>query len=88
MMDKDEARNLIDDLFEEEALMIGGLVALFELRDDVVRHLVKALDFVRRKSLRRIEDASSAGGAEPARRGATLRPHPAIADFLRSVREG
>jgi len=87
MIDKVEARDLVNDLFEEEALLIGGLVLVYGMDDDLVWHLVRSLDFVRRKFLRRVEDGSPADGVEPAPNGSSLRPHPAIADFLRSLRE-
>ena len=86
MISKAEARDLIDGLFEEEALVIGGLVAVYKMDDDLVWHLVRSLDVVRGRILRRIENGSPADEAEPAPRGPSLRPHPAIADFLRSLR--
>ena len=86
MITKREARGLIDDLFEEEALVIGGLVAVHELDDDLVWRLVKNLDVIRGKVLRRLEDKAPADeDAVPARRP-NLKPHPAIEDFLLSLR--
>ena len=34
MIGRDEAKTLIRELFEEEALVIGGLVAVREMEDD------------------------------------------------------
>lgn len=87
MISKAEVRQLINDLFEEEALVIGGLVAVHQVDDDLVWRLVKNLDVIRGKTLRRIDaregDGEESGGltARP-----NLKPHPAIEDFLLNIR--
>jgi len=83
MISKADAKALINDLFEEEALVIGGLVAVYELDDDLVWRLMKNLDVIHGKILRRLEDQVPAD--EPLRRP-NLKPHPAIEEFLRSIR--
>lgn len=87
MITKAEARELITDLFEEEALVIGGLVAVHEVDDDLVWRLVKNLDVIRSKILRRLEDKELPvdTGFPPHR--PHLKPHPAIEDFLLSLRK-
>jgi hypothetical protein len=85
MITKAEARGLIADLFEEVALVLGGLVAVHEIEDDLVWRLVKNLDMIRGKVLRRLEDKASPDGARPPQRS-DLKPHPAIEDFLLSLR--
>lgn len=81
-----EAKELINDLFEEEALVIGGLVAVHEMDDDLVWRLVKNLDVIRGKMLCRLDDRDpDDGGTSPPRRP-NLKPHPAIEDFLLSLR--
>jgi len=87
MISKAEAKELINDLFEEEALVIGGLVAVYEMDDDLVWRLVKNLDVIRGKILRRLEDKVPADGDKPPFRRPNLKPHPAIEDFLRSLRK-
>ena len=88
MLSKAEVRELINDLFEEEALVLGGLVALHKIEDDVIWRLIKSLDSIRRKVLHRLEDkAPEDGDGGPARRP-NLKPHPAIEDFLLSLRRG
>lgn len=77
MLSTAEARELIDDLFEEEALLLGGLIALHDVDDDLVWRLVRSLDAIRRKALRRL--AADAGPQTPL-------PHPAIEQFLETVR--
>ena len=87
MISKAEVKDLILDLFEEEALVIGGLVAVHKIEDDVVWRLVKNIDVIRRKVLRRLEDkAPEEGDGGPPRRP-NLKPHPAIEDFLLSLRK-
>jgi hypothetical protein len=86
MISKSEAKDLILDLFEEEALVIGGLVAVHKIEDDVVWRLVKNIDVIRRKVLRRLEDkvADDGDGGQPKR--PNLKPHPAIEQFLLELR--
>ena len=88
MMRKSDVKDLIRDLFEEEALVIGGLVAVHKVEDDVVWRIVKNLDAIRRKYLRRLEDKDpdDDGGGPPRR--SHLNPHPAIEDFLLTLRRG
>jgi hypothetical protein len=86
MISKAAVKELIRDLFEEEALVIGGLMAVHKIEDDVVWRLVKNLDVIRRRVLRRLDDQGpdDDGGGPPKRPG--LKPHPAIEDFLLSLR--
>lgn len=86
MISKAEVRDLVDDLFEEEALVIGGIVAVHEIDDDLVWRLIRNLDVIRGKILRRL-DGTKGGSAsgEPLRRP-NLKPHPAIEDFLLKIR--
>ena len=84
MISKAEARQLVDDLFEEEALVLGGIVAVHRVDDEIVWRLVKNLDAIRSKTLRRIEGRSADGPGASA--CCDLRPHPAIEDFLIKLR--
>ena len=86
MISKTAARELIDDLFEEEALVIGGLVAVHEVDDDLVWRLVKHLDVIRGKVLRRLENKADDEREDAPPRRPHLKPHPAIEDFLLSLR--
>jgi len=88
VFDKTEVRELINDLFEQEGLVIGGLVALHKVDDDLVWRLIRSIDAIRRKFLRRLEekDPDDDGGGPPRR--PNLKPHPAIEEFLLSVRRG
>jgi len=86
MISKAEARELINDLFEEEALVIGGLVAVHRVDDDLVWRLVKNLDVIRGKALRRIEARNGHDAGVNAAARPNLKPHPAIEDFLLNLR--
>jgi hypothetical protein len=86
MISKAEVRELIDDLFEEEALVIGGLVAVHQVDDDLVWRLVKNLDVIRGKLLRRIDAKQRDGGSSGPTVCPSLKPHPAIEDFLLGIR--
>ncbi len=82
MMGKAEVKDLVNELCREQALVLGGLVAVHKVDDDVVWRLVKNLDLIRRRFLRRLEDKDpDDGGAGPPRRS-HLKPHPAIEDYL------
>ena len=87
MITKAEVRELITDLFEEEALLIGGLVAVHKVDDDLVWRLVKNLDVIRGKILRRLEDKELPDDATVPPHQSHLKPHPAIEDFLLSLRK-
>ncbi len=80
MMTKTDAREFINDLFLEQALAIGGIVALHPTDDAVVWGLVRNLDSIRGRALRRIDGAS--GGTT----SVDLTPHSAIEDFILSLR--
>lgn len=86
MLDKAEARELLDEVLEELGLLVGGIVAYYGLRDDVVRHLVTTLEHLRRTFLQRIEEGSLPEGAQPSPMETASGPHPAIAAFLLSLR--
>jgi hypothetical protein len=86
MITKAEARELITDLFEEEALLIGGLIAVHKIDDDLVWRLVKNLDVIRAKTLRRLDHDELQSDAGSATSRPNLKPHPAIQDFLLALR--
>ena len=87
MITKAEARELITDLFEEEALVIGGLVAVHKMEDDLVWRLVENLDVIRGKILRRLEDRAPSDDDGTSARRPNLKPHPAIEEFLLTLRK-
>jgi len=79
MLTVDEARELIDRVFEEEALALGGMVAVHELEDDLVWRLIRNMGVIRGRVLRELQDRP----AMAANQG--LAPHPAIEGFLTSL---
>ena len=88
VFNKTEVRELINDLFEQEGLVIGGLVAIHKVDDDIVWRLIRSIDAIRRKFLRRLEEKDpDEQGAGPFGRP-NLTPHPAIEEFLLAVRRG
>ena len=86
MIAEAEVRQLVDDLFEEEALVIGGLVAVRRLDDELVWRLMKSFDIIRSRFLQRIENRDARDNAAASQ--PDLTPHPAIEDFLLRVRRG
>lgn len=86
MIGKDDARALIKELFEEEALVIGGLAAVHDVDDDLVWRLMKNLDVIRAKAMRRLNDREPEPTEDRPATRAKLKPHPAIEDFLLNLR--
>jgi hypothetical protein len=87
-MDRQAVRELVTEIFEEEALLLGGIVAVCPIEDEVVWRLVRGLDRLRRRVMQRVDDAAPAAPADHSPgAGAGAEPHPAIERFLREIRE-
>lgn len=86
MITKEKARLLILDVFEEEALVIGGLAAIHGLEDDLVWRIMCNFDVILDKSLRRLKSSDTDGPKNPADTVPNAKPHPAIEDFLLKLR--
>jgi len=82
-MDRREAQALVRDIFEEEALLIGGLVALHPVDDAFVWRLMRNLDALRRRVVSAVRARTR--GSKP-HRGKAVAPHPAVEEFLESLR--
>ena len=79
-MSSDDVRSLLDDLFEEIGLALGGLVALHPVADVVIRRLCDALTSIRRRAVARVTGESPR--PRLADRQRMNEPHPAIEEFL------
>lgn len=86
MITKEKARLMILDVFEEEALVIGGLAAIHGLDDDLVWRIMCNFDVILDKSLRRLENSDTSGSKKPVDTPPNAKPHPAIEDFLLKLR--
>ena len=86
MITKAKARELILDLFQEEALVIGGLAAVHNLDEDLVWRLMKNFDALLTKTLERVQESDGAGRNHPKDEHLKVTPHPAIEDFLLKLR--
>ena len=86
MISREEAKKLINDLFEEEALVVGGMAAIHEIEDDLVWRLIKNFDVIRSKILRRLGDKDSTGDEGVTEQSPDVNPHPAIQEFLMKLR--
>ena len=86
MFTTEEARDLLDDVFEQEALVLGGLVATGGIEDELVWRAVRGLDAIRTRALRSLEEkeADRVGRNRPD--GVDPDPHPAIEEFLLKIR--
>lgn len=76
MLSATEARDLIDTVFEEQAVALGGLLAVHRVEDELVRSLVRILDAIRDRALARATEGASSDCTH------APRPHPAIREFL------
>jgi len=84
MLTKTEVKELINDVFEQQALVLGGLVAMQGMDEELVWSLVRSMDTIRMRTLR-----SLGGGVVEAERDedpVDRTPHPAIQDFLLKLR--
>ena len=86
MITEAQAKDLIDDIFEEEALVIGGLVAVHDLTDELVWRLIRNLDVIRTRALQSLEEDEAEGPDELRPPRPNLKPHPAIEEFLLRIR--
>lgn len=86
MISKEKARDLVNDLFEEEALVIGGLNAVHDVHDDFIRRLIRNLDVIRGRVLHRLDESALPEPAEKQTARSRLKPHPAIEDFRLKLR--
>ncbi len=86
MLAQAEVKELLDDVFEEEALTLGGLVATHSVEDDLVWRLVRSLDAIRTRALRRLSAEPEKADAGAGKAGPDLEPHPAIQEFLLKLR--
>ena len=80
-MDAEGARQLLDGVFEEQALVIGGLIATHAVEDLFVRRLFRSFGAIRVKALAGLR-GEQAGTAERDPNPARQKPHPAIEEFL------
>ncbi len=85
-MSRLEAKKLIHDLFEEEALVVGGLVAVHDVEDDFVWRLMQSLDSIRSRALQRIETPGTESIGSDSLGNTRLRSHPAVEEFLITLR--
>ena len=86
MYSPSDVRDLVRELFEEEALALGGLVAIHEVDDDLIWRLVRNMDAVRRRVFRRLDDKDPDSEEDRTAGPRDLKPHPAIEDFLLTLR--
>jgi hypothetical protein len=78
---------IIQDAFEDVALLIGGAASLHQLENQLVRTLMRRLDHVRTRALARLEQVD-ASASRPANSGRPYHLHPAIEGFLRRQHGG
>lgn len=74
----------ISDIFREEALLIGSLVATHDIDDEIVWALCRNLDQIRLRFQRKLGRANRR--RENPRNSLNAKPHPAVLELLRRLR--
>jgi hypothetical protein len=86
MLSTQDARDLIVELLEEQALLIGGIVSTHSVDDRVVGRLMRGFDDINRRAFARLDEAESPPPIATLPDPATT-PHPSIEHYLRALRE-
>jgi hypothetical protein len=73
--------SIIQDAFEDVALLIGGAASLHQLEDQLVRTIIRRLDHVRARALARLALTDNSL-TRTSKAGKPYRLHPAIEEFL------
>ena len=85
-METRTSKQLVQQLLEEEALAIGGLLAVHEVDDEFVWQLFQSLDSIGEKYLA-IPGADALNGLSKSfDTPRKAQPHPAVAEFLARIR--
>jgi hypothetical protein len=85
---KAEVRGLIDELFEKEGLVIGGLVAVHQIDGELVWSLVRRRNVICGKVLRRAESKASVDRDDAPAPRTNLKLPTASEEFRTAVRGG
>jgi len=85
MLSKQKAKDLIVRVFEEEALVIGGLAAMQRVDDDFLWGIMRNLDAILGKAIANL-NADDESGKPQSHKQSKVTPHPAIEEFLMKLR--
>lgn len=80
MITKDKAISIVDGIFLEEALLLGGIIATSEIDDEIVEDLLEGYQTIREKALHKIDHPE-----EPKSNKLDMKPHPAVQSFLKII---
>ena len=86
MISEAKAKRIIQELFEEQALVIGGLLPFHEVDDEFIWKLLKGVDVVRNSAIRQLDGSPPMMSFGDRRKKLTLSPLPAVEDFLTKLR--
>jgi hypothetical protein len=82
MNDNCAAKDVVNDIFREEALLIDNLATDYEMKDDLIWALCRNLDLIRLRSLKKYNQKQFNENNKP-----RLNPHPAVRELLRKIKE-
>ena len=86
MIENKEVKQLILDIFREEALLLSGLFTVYEVPDDFVWRVMKNLEILVQNAMRRIDNQDQiTDNPIHARRSGS--PHPTVAEFYNELKK-
>ena len=85
-MNHDAVRGLLNDVFEELGLFLGGVAVVDHVDDDIIDRLARGVSSLRKRAIRQLEQAPLPEESTPVVPG-VVQPHPAIERLLAEIRE-
>ena len=86
MIENEQVKRIILDMFREEALLLSGLFTVYEVPDDFIWRVMKNLGILVQNAIRQIDnqDQTADNPIHPHRAGS---PHPAVTEFLSELKK-
>ena len=85
MIENEQVKQIILDMFREEALLLSGLFTVYDVPDDFIWRVMKNLEILVQNAMRQIDNQDQTVD-NPIRPRRTGSPHPAVAEFLKELK--
>ena len=85
-MESRAVQSLMNEVFEDTALLLGGVVAVHHVDDEAIWRLARGLDHLRVRFLKQVAEIDSRPTSRNSK-GLGSQPHPAIEELLRRIRQ-
>jgi len=86
MIENEQVKRIILDMFREEALLLSGLFTVYEVSDDFIWRAMKNLEILVQNAMRQIDNRGQTAD-NPIHLRRTGSPHPAVAEFLSELKK-